>query len=299
MKIKLTAFSCFLFITTHAQDVVQEMKRLGHKKPVSVDSSGWRKYGHAIFEVNQASFTNWAVGGEKFMLGLNSILDYSAHHQFGKYSMDTYIDVELGFVEAASFNRLRKTNDRCDLTFEFEHTMGRKTYYGFLTNFNTQFFPGYNYFSPAQEKNSSFLSPGKLLFSPGFDFKDYNRQHYLSIFISPVTFRWVIKKDEDFFNKNAFGVDSANKVLTEIGPYLTIHLNEKFSKSVEYTGRLDLFTDYKRHTGNIDFLIHNLLKVAIAKKFSANFLIDIIYDHDIRQKIQIQQVFGLGLKLPL
>ena len=52
-----------------AQDVVQEMKIVNKRKPIALDTSGWKKTGQFVFELTQASLTNWSSGGEKFMLG--------------------------------------------------------------------------------------------------------------------------------------------------------------------------------------------------------------------------------------
>lgn len=299
MRIFLVLFSCCLAISVTGQDVVQEMKRLNKRKILSLDSSGWKKSGNFILEINQAHLNNWPSGGERFLFGINSMIDYAAHHRMGKFAFDGYLDFELGFVEAASFNTFRKTTDRFDITAEVEHTMGKKTYYGILTNFNTQLFPGHNYFLPGHDKISSFLSPGKLIVSPGFDFKDYDRHFYISVFASPLTVRWVIKRDPDFRHTAKFGVDSSERFLTELGPYISVHLNELFSSTVKYTGRLDLFSNYRHQPQNVDILFHNLISFSISKFFSANIMLDIIYDHDIIQRTQVQQTFGMGLKLKL
>lgn len=301
MKFILTLFALiFLNPRLNAQDVVQEMRNVHKKKTVSLDSSGWKKSGQFIFEFTQASLTNWSAGGEKFMLGINALLDYAVHHRMGKYAFDAYFDIEIGAVEAASFNNFRKTLDRCDITVEFNHTMGKKLFYGLLANFNTQFFPGRNYtLTNINNKISNILTPGKFILSPGINYKDFNNQFYFSVFLSPMTVRWVTKIDPDFFLLKRFGVDSASKIMTELGPYLSIHLNEEFPSGFKYTGRLDLFSNYRHKPQNVDLLFHNIITFAIAKKFSANFLVDIIYDDDIKQRAQILQTFGLGLKLKL
>lgn len=292
-------FGLFL-LNVQAQDVVQEMKVINKRKPMALDTSGWKKSGQFVFELTQASLTNWSNGGEKFMLGVNALLDYSIHHRMGKYVLDAYFDIEMGAVEAASFHNFRKTLDRCDITIEFDHTMGEKLYYGLLANINTQFFPGRTYtLTNLNTKISSFLTPGKIILSPGIDYKDYNKQHYFSVFISPLTARWVTKRDPDFLHLKKFGVDSASRFMLELGPYLSIHLSEKFKSGFSYTGRLDLFSNYRHKPQNMDVLFHNLLSFAIAKKFSANFLIDLIYDDDIKKRVQMLQTFGLGLKLKL
>jgi hypothetical protein len=265
----------------------------------SLDTLGWEHVGFLIFNVNQAALSNWSSGGERFLIGINGVLNYASHHRQGKYTMDSYLDLELGVVEAASFKKFRKTTDRCDITLEMDHSIGKKTNYGLLFNFNSQIFGGHNYAVAGHNKISSFLTPGKFLLAPGVDLRNQNTNNYFSFFISPATFRLVTKLDNEFYNQSKFGIDSANKVNTEIGAYISTHYNVKISKTAGYIGRLDLFSNYKRKPGNIDVLMNNLFTINIAKFFAANILVDIIYDDDTKGRTQIEEIFGLGLKLKL
>ena len=266
----------------------------------SLDSAGWEKTGFFIFNVNQAALSDWATGGERFLIGINSIVNYALHHQKGKYSKDTYVDIELGAVEASSFRKFRKTTDRFDLTMEIDHTTRNKNvYYGLLFNLNTQLLGGHNYLIEGHNKVSSFLSPGKFFLAPGIDLKKKKADSYFSFFISPSTAKWVTKIDDEFYNQNKFGVDSAQKVNTEFGAYVTTHYNVNISKTTRYIGRLDLYSNYLRNPGNVDVLMNNLFTVNVSNVFAINILLDIIYDDDIKRRTQIQEIFGLGLKLKL
>ena len=288
----------FFSIPANAQDVVQEMKKLNHKKKVTLDSIGWKSVGIYSLSVHQTSLSDWPSGGENFIIGIMNLINYSMHHRFGKYSFDAYADIELGFVEASSFKQFRKTTDRCDLTLEFEHEMGKQYFYGFLSNFNSQILAGYDY-KNAHKKISNFLTPGKVILSPGIDKKYKSANTYFSAFISPLTIRWVLKTDRDFYSLSKFGVDSAHSTYTELGPYLSLHINHNFSKVITYTGRLDLFSNYKRQPSNVDILFNTLFSMRISKKFSSTFLLDIVYDNDIKSRPQIFENFGLGLKINL
>ena len=289
----------FLASCLHAQKF-QEIQKTSSRKMKRLDSMGWEKTGFFIFNVNQAALSDWSSGGEKFLIGINSILNYTLHHHKGKYSKDTYLDVELGAVEASSFKKFRKTTDRFDVTVEMDHSTGNKNiFYGVLFNLNTQLLGGHNYALAGHDKISSFLSPGKFLFAPGVDFKTHKPESYYSFFISPSTARLVTKIDDDFYELSKFGVDSSQKINTEFGAYITTHYNVKISKTTRYICRLDLYSNYLRKPGNVDVLMNNLLTVNISNVFAANILLDIIYDDDIKKRTQIQEIFGLGLKLKL
>lgn len=273
------------------------MKKL-HKKKTELDTIGWQKQGVFSLSIQQTALSDWPTGGENFIIGIMSIVNYSLHHRFGHYSFDAYTDIELGFVEAASFKEFRKTNDRCDLTFEFEHEMGKNYYYGFLSNFNSQLLPGFDY-KNSHKKISNFLSPGKIILSPGIDKKIKSKNTYLSLFVSPLTSRWVLNTDNAFFGISKFGVDSAHSTYNEIGPYLSMHINHNFGKIVSYTGRLDLFSNYKHRPNNFDVLFNFLFAVKISKAFAGTFLLDIVYDDDIKNHPQDFENIGIGLRLNL
>ena len=299
-KILLIGFYFFYISSLSAQRPIHDLQKTSSRKMTKLDSSGWKKTGFFIFNVNQAALSDWSSGGERFLIGINGILNYTLHHQKGKYSKDTYIDIELGAVEAASFKKFRKTTDRLDFTIEMDHSTGNKhIFYGLLFNLNTQLLGGHNYALPDSNKTSGFLSPGKFLLAPGIDLKNQKPESYFSFFISPLTFRWVTKLEDDFYHASKFGVDSARKVNTEIGAYISIHYNVKFSKTTGYIGRFDLFSNYKRNPQNVDLLMNNLLTINISNVFAANILLDVLYDDDIKRRTQIQEIFGLGLKVKL
>lgn len=278
----------------------QEIQKINNRKMKQLDSSGWEKTGFFVFNLNQASLSDWSSGGEKFLVGINGILNYAVHHRMNKFSLDWYTDMELGAVEASSFKKFRKTTDRLDITLEIDHSTSHKNiFYGLMMNLNTQLLGGHNYFVATHDKISGFLSPGKIFLSPGIDFKLKNEHSYASFFISPVTGKWVTKIDDLFFTQLKFGVDSAHKVNMELGAYFTAHLNMKLSKTTRYIGRLDFYSNYLRKPENVDLLMNNLLTVNISNLFAATVLIDILYDHDIKKRTQIQEIFGLGLKLKL
>ncbi|MBL0267807.1 MAG: DUF3078 domain-containing protein [Chitinophagaceae bacterium] len=178
----------FLFLLVSASDaqVVTEMKKLNSKKKLELDTTGWKKTGLFILNVNQSMRSGTNNGGENFLMGINSILNKAVHHKKGKYTFDAYLDLELGLVYASSYKKFRKTTDRFDLTVELDHSIGNNKHltYGFLGNINTQLFPGYNYVSDFHFKVSNILSPGKALISFGLDYKDVKKNP-----ISPFSLR--------------------------------------------------------------------------------------------------------------
>src|SRR5512138_558617 len=91
---------CFLFTFCSLAQNIQEIQRTNTRKMKSLDSAGWEKSGFFIFNLNQAALSDWSSGGERFLIGVNGIFNYALHHHKGKFSKHSYIDIELGAVEA-------------------------------------------------------------------------------------------------------------------------------------------------------------------------------------------------------
>ena len=296
-KVIFFVFIVSPFVILNAQDgAVKEIKDVSTKPVKSIDSNGWKKSGTFILNLSQGALSNWVAGGENNTLGINSLLNYSVNLRKGKNTWDNLFDLSLGFQNATSFSKYRKVDDRIDITSKYGRQVTEYWYASLLFNFNSQFLQGYDYSTTPYTKISNFLTPGKIILSPGMNYKTANR---FSFFISPVSFRWVLKTDEDFFNVAKFGVDSAKKSNMEFGAYVTATYKADFTKWATYTARLDLFSNYKRNPGNVDLLMNNLLTMKFNKIFATNLSLDFIYDDDVKKRLQIKEVLGVGITIKL
>lgn len=297
---KTISFAALLILAANmasAQDAaVKDLQASASKAVKSADKDGWTKAGTLVINVNQGSLQNWAGGGEQNTLGINGIFNYGINYRKGENTWDNYFDIAMGFQNATSFGRFRKTDDRIDITTKYGRQISKNWYASLLANFNTQVLKGYEYSSDSSIKISNILSPGKLLLSPGFDFKP---SKHFSLFVSPITVRWIFKNDADFFRLAKFGVDSLKKSNYEMGAFLTAKYNQPLAKWASYTGRLDLFSNYRRNMGNIDVFFTNLLALQFNKWLGSTISVDVVYDHDVVEKTQIKEILGLGLTVKL
>ncbi len=281
--------------SVQAQDAtVKDLQNAASKEVKSAEKDGWKKSGSFILNINQGSLQNWAAGGEQNTMGINTIFNYVINYRKDKNTWDNYFDLALGFQNATIFNRFRKTDDRIDITSKYGHQLAKKWYAAALVNFNTQALTGYNY--ETNTKISNFLTPGKLLLSLGMDYRPNDN---FSVFLSPITTRWILKNDKDFYLVEAFGVPAGKKSYNEIGAYLTAKYNQPINTWATYTGRLDLFSNYKRNPQNVDVFFTNLLVLKFNKWLGSTVSLDLIYDDDVISKVQLKEIFGLGLTLKL
>ena len=217
----------------------------------------------------------------------------------GRHSWDNTFDFNIGFVNTTSLGS-RKNDDRFDLLSKYGYALKPKLNLATLLNVRSQFFDGYTYKEDVKAYSSTFFAPGYVLLSLGLDYKP-NKD--LSIFISPITARFVIVSDTVLANKGYYGVTPGEKSSFEFGAFMTINYLKEINKNIIYKGRLDLFSNYRRNPQNIDINMTNLLSVKLSKVFALTYGLDLIYDDDVRlfgpngnaPRLQVKSVVGLGL----
>ncbi len=291
-----------LSATAQDEDVKKlrsESEKSIKKDPADTIVKKWKKGGLYSLNVAQASLNNWAAGGDDFSLSVNSLLSLYAFYKEGKHSWDNTFDFNLGYINTTSLGN-RKNDDRFDLLSKYGYALTSKLNAAALVNLRSQFFKGYTYPDNVKTFSSNFLAPGYLLVSAGLDYKPVAG---LSIFVSPITARWVIVKDTALANKGLYGVTPGKKTNLEIGAFASINYFKEINKNITYKGRLDLFSNYRRNPQNVDLFMSNILNVRLSKILSATWGVDLIYDDDVRlfgknknvAALQVKSLVGLGL----
>ena len=286
-----------IVLSVQAQDPsLREFQKVAFKELKLPEKDGWQKAGTFIINVQQGALRNWVSGGEQNTLGIATLFNYNLNYKRGKHSWNNYFDIGLGFQNATSFGQFRKTDDRIDITTKYGYQFSKKWFTALLFNFNSQSLTGYQYTDTGNNKISGFLTPGKVIISGGIDFRP---DKSFSLFVSPITTRFIIKKDPDFYEIDKFGVPAYNKSYTELGAFATAKFAKAFTKWALYTGRLDLFSNYKRNPENVDVFFTNLLSLKFNRWLATNISADIVYDDDILKRTQLKEVLGIGLTVKL
>jgi hypothetical protein len=272
------------------------------KDPKDTTKMTWKTGGLFNLTFNQAALSNWAAGGDKSAISLNTLLNLYAYYANGKASWDNFMTGAYGLTNTTSLGS-RTTADNIDLTSRYGYDVGKKWYLSVLFDFRTQFAPGYNY--PAantQVLTSTFLAPAYALLSIGMNYKPNNN---FSLFLSPITARELIVKNDSLAAIGAFGVDSGKTSRFEFGAYASLNFSTNLSKTAAYVGRIDLFSDYLYHPQDIAFYMTNVLNVKVTTLISMNLNVNLIYDDRIKSvksdgssggpALQLQEILGIGV----
>lgn len=286
------------------QGLKSESSRTITKSTADTSKRSWKTGGTFNLNVNQGALSNWAAGGDKFSLSLTSLLNLFAHYKQGRHSWDNVLDLAYGMVNTTSLGQ-RKSDDRIDFVSKYGCELGNKWYLSGLVNFRSQFTKGYAYPTDSTKVlTSNFMSPAYVLLSLGMDYKP---DETFSLFLSPITARWVIVTNDSLAAAAAYGVDSGKNVKMEIGAYASLNWNKKITPTTNYKTKLDLFSNYRHDPLNIDIFWTNVLTVKVSKLINMNVSVDMIYDNDVPSvksdgteggaRPQIKQVLGVGFLL--
>jgi hypothetical protein len=306
MKKLLTAFLLLAAFSIHGQNqavkaLQTESLRTVKKDPADTTQRRWKKGGLYSLTISQGSLSNWAAGGDDFSLSVNSLLSLYAFYKKDRHSWDNTFDFNLGYVNTTSLGS-RKNDDRFDLLSKYGYALNPHLNLSGLVNLRSQFFKGFIFPGNVKTFSSNFLAPGYLLTSVGLDFKPAKN---LSIYLSPITARWVIVRDTALANKGLYGVEPGKRSALELGAFATINYMKELNKYVTYKGRLDLFSNYRNNPQNIDLFMSNILNIKLSKVLSATWGVDLIYDDDVRlfgpnkrsAALQVKSLVGIGLSV--
>jgi hypothetical protein len=271
------------------------------KDPNDTTKMTWKTGGMVSITFNQAALSNWSAGGDKSAISLNALGNLYAFYQDGRRSWDNFLNAQYGIANTTSLGN-RKTIDLLDITSKYGYDLGKKWYLTTLFDFRTQFSPGYNYPSAdGRVLTSDLLAPAYVLLSIGMDYKPNSN---FSVFISPITAREVIVKNDSLAAVGSFGVDSGKNSRFEFGAYVSVNYQTNVSKTAAYTGRLDLFSDYTRTPQNIAVYMTNVLSVKVTSLISMLLSVNLIYDNNIKSvrdngtaggpALQLQETMGIG-----
>jgi hypothetical protein len=276
-----------------------------HKDASDTSNKIWKKGGVFTLNLSQSALSNWAAGGDDYSIALNGTFIGYINYKKGHNSWDNTLRLNLGYVNTSSLGP-RKNDDRIDFLSKYGHEINEKWSWSTVFNFRSQFFKGYEYPKDGTTPilSSDFLAPAYILLGLGADYKPAKE---LSIFISPLSARWVIVRDDTLSAKGAYGVTPGSTSLFQLGAFSTISYKVALNKTVGYTGRLDLFSDYLHHPQNIAINMTNLFAVKISNLLAVTYSLDLIYDDNVRlfgpnhdaPRLQVKSIIGAGLLVRL
>jgi len=279
--------------------------------------SHWKGKNILGFDISEIAFVNWSAGGTSSISGLlKADINRTYERKFTKWVNE--LSIRYGMNKQDGIE-VRKTDDafRFNSTFGYRKNPESNWYHSGKLNFNTQLTNGYKY--PNKD------NPISRLFAPAYMFlgtgAEYSKKSKDFVFYaSPLTYKATLVWDQELADKGSFGVEKAiydadgnvlvkgKRSKNEVGVLITNHYKNEIYKNVIFVSNVSLYSDYINKFGNVDVDCDLALNLVVNRYVQANIGTRIIYDDDIKNKIevdgkqvtegpktQIKQVLGVGL----
>jgi len=275
---------------------------------VNPDTSYWKKGGVYSLSVTQVALQNWAAGGQS-SVAANTLINLFANYKRERATFDVTLDMGYGIINQGKLPWWEKSDDKLDFSAKYGYQAFDHVYYTSLLNFKTQFSPGYDKVNvPMGERKiiSDFLAPAYIILALGLDYKPNDNFNFL---FAPVTGKLTIVNNQTLADAGAFGVEPGSNIRTEFGGYIKMIYKKDFNKNLNFSTKLELFSNYLNNPQNIDVNWETLLSAKVSEYVSVTLNTILIYDHDINiardpdengvfQKngptTQFKEVFALG-----
>jgi hypothetical protein len=284
MLLLLTGFG---ILTSQAQEDKKEPPK-----------EGWTTQGNISFLLNQAAFSNWIAGGENNISGTLG-LNYDFNYLKGDWTWNNKIIASYGLVKTEGSEFTKKTDDRLELNSLLGKKASNNWYYSAFLNFKTQFAKGYTFGTDpdtgeeTRTEQTNFFSPAYLQFGPGMLWKESDN---LSVNIAPATARFIfVNSDFTLPNDAYFGVEEGSSSRFEFGASLSVYYKFNLMENVSFENILNLYSNYLEDTQNVDMDYQLNVVMKINKYLSTNLAVQTIYDDNAVGRLQVRQVFGLGV----
>lgn len=292
-----------------AELLTTETSKLKEDKDTS--TLRWRKGGTVNLAAQQVSLINWAAGGQS-AISANGLLSLFTTYKHKRHLWTTNLELAYGVIKQGTNRNWWKNDDRLQFNTKYGYKAIEHLYYTVLSDFKSQFAPGYNYPNDSV-MISTFLAPGYAVLAFGFD---YTPDKNVSVFLAPVTARFTFVNDDSLAKYGAFGVQKEErnvsgqvvvpyrKIREQAGGYFKLQLKKNVMENVEFSTMLELFSDYLDNPLNLYVNWTTLTTMKVNKFISATFSTQLIYDEAVMIKdkdgkvgprVQFRQVLGVGL----
>ena len=287
---RLLALSIIFILTTtivHAQEA-----------PAVPDTlNGWTHNWTLGFNGSQAAYSNWSQGGvNNLALAGNSL--YSALYRQGRFSYAYQLNTRYGQTRIDG-EGVRKTDDRLSIRNRFLYDLEEENsdfkVFGNI-NFRTQFDEGFQYGAGPNGENiliSNFMAPAYFSQNAGLAYVPTENFS----FEAGLGLQQTIVRDESL--STTYGLDEGQTFKNEAGVNLSAGYSLNIATNLNLSTSVETFTSLNKSVRSTDVQFLNQVTGRINNFMNTSLRLDIIYDDDFSNEIQVAQVLSLGISFIL
>lgn len=264
---------------------------------ISDTLSGWDYGWMAGLNGSQAAYSNWSQGGvNSISVTGNSTL--TAKFRDGQFA--------YGFLLATRYGKskiedqgTRKTDDRFSIRNRFLYDLsrgdGHYSLYGDL-NFRTQFDKGFEYGAAPDGGDiliSRFMAPAYFTEGAGLA---YTPSDYFS-FEAGLALKQTIVTDDDL--ETLYGLDDGKTLRNEAGLTLGASYEQAIAPDFVLSSSVETFTNVNQAISSTDIYFSNQLTGKVNDLINTSLRVDLVFDDDFSEEVQVLQVLSLGVSFIL
>lgn len=258
------------------------------------DPIKWFYFGQNNLVFNQSSFSNWNSGGNN-NIGVIGKVNYIVNYKSGKHFLDNQFKFGYGFVSTRG-EAARKTEDYINIMSNYGYDIGKNFYLSTGFQFLSQFAPGYNYSATPNpefsDRISRFMAPGYLNVGLGIS---YNPKENFQVIFRPINGKFTFVNDPLLQKAGKYGLErDGHSMKADLGALLNILYRLKIYENIDFTNQVNFFSSYISHSERVDVTYNGTLDIRFNRFISAVVGLDLMYDHDQIQKLQMKQTLGIG-----
>ena len=264
----------------------------------------WSTRGKVSILLNQTGFSDWVGGGTNNFSGTIKF-DYEWEYEDRGWNWLTNVESAYGLAKYKNAPFARKIDDRILIQSIIGKEFTKNLSFSAFFNFTSQIGNGYKYSKDSENNEirdltTKIFSPAYFQLGSGFLWKKDER---LWLNYSPIASRLILVSKK-FTNdlsvgETYFGVLPDKSSRYELGANITFHSEGNLLENVKYKQDLKLFSNYLESASNIDLDYLVQIDVDVNPILSTQLIVQLIYDDNAISRLQVREVFGVGVQLKL
>jgi hypothetical protein len=280
-------FLFFLSNPLHAQDSVAIPDTL----------QGWKSTWIVNLNGSQASYSNWSQGGVN-NIAVTGRSNVTLAFKQGRFSYGVLLDTRYGQTRIQD-EGVRKIDDRLYFKNRFLYDLGDEDsdfkIFGNI-RFRTQFDKGFNYGAGEDGADvliSTFMAPAYFSQEAGLAYVPTDNFS----FEAGLGLQQTYIRDAELAPR--YGLDEGDRFRSEAGLTLGSSYDAEIATNILFSTSVNTFTSFDKPLRSTDVYFSNRFTARINSYMNTSLALDLVYDDDFSNEIQVAQVLSVGVSFTL
>jgi hypothetical protein len=222
--------------------------------------------------------SNWKAGGRSAFSFLSVLKGYANYSNNSKLKWENSGEIRNGWIrQGDDIDQTQKNDDKLELISRLGVNAFKNWYYSAEIDFKTQFFNGYNYPNDSVPI-STYMSPATTFIKLGLDYKPNKN---FSLFLSPITAKYVFVRDTALIDQTKYGVSATSRSFWEPGLNVDLRYKIDFTPRISYETKYKMFLNYQQPFQKVDINWENMIVAQLTNRISMTFMLYMLYDDNV------------------